>query len=420
MSLSVGWFAYPKFMRNQEIEDLVEELARELGRGLSLEDLDGLLLAYSSNQANADRVRVNFLLSKRVPADVSAWQLSHGIAAAVRPVVIPANDSLGMLGRVCVPLLVRGFRVGYLWVQQDEQGGSGTAILAQLPKVRDALDLLATLLLDSNTAESGHRRDREQVFLAAADGDKISLETIAEWHEIHQRGPWQLATVVELSGAPGGSPQRAISDPLAAALVYRSAGLQATVGIDDALFTAGRASHTVMVFRASQSRRAHEHVLQRYAAELSKRTGVPASAIMMGISEPFASLRQLPQAYVESKIAAQAAAVDPSLGATLDIRGAGVYEILAGGAADPEDSVFYRLVRDRDAAAELFPVLEMLYDNDGAVAQVADKLHLHRSSVYNRLTRVRGIIGADPLAGRVRLELHLALKAARWAGRPRL
>ena len=82
-------------MQSHDVEGLVEEVAAVLGRGLSLEDVDGLLLAYSSNQPHADKVRVNFLLSKRVPADVSAWQLAHGIAVAVRPVALPANEQLG-------------------------------------------------------------------------------------------------------------------------------------------------------------------------------------------------------------------------------------------------------------------------------------------------------------------------------------
>ena len=426
---------YIGFMRNPEIEDLVEQLAVTLGRGLSLEDLDGLLLAYSANQPHADRVRVNFLLSKRVPADVSAWQLSHGISSAVRPVVLPANDALGMLGRVCVPLLVRGFRVGYLWVQQDVNEQSATAILAQVPQVRDALDLLATLLLESNTAESGVRQQREQQFLASVAGDRHAIDELGEWPEIRQQGPWQLATLYAVPGDPGGrggkpdldrfdhrpGPARDHrSDPLAAALIHRSAGLQATVGINEALFSAGLGTHSVILFRHTPGRTAHAAVLARYGSELAKRTGVPPSHVVMGISEPFASLRGLPVANRESHIAAQAAVVDQALGAILDVRGAGVYEVLAGGAADPEDSVYYRLLRDRDGAGELFPVLELLYDNDGAVAKVAEGLHLHRSSIYNRLGRVRGIIGADPLSGRVRLELHLALKAARWAGRPRL
>ena len=149
----------------------MEQVAQRLGRGLSLEDLDGLLLAYSSNQSHADRVRVNFLLSKRVPVDVIAWQLSHGIATAVRPVVVPANADLGMLGRVCVPLLVRGFRVGYLWVQLDAEEPSAATVLAQLPDVAPELEQLSSLLLDSNTAESEFRRRREQEFLAACAGE---------------------------------------------------------------------------------------------------------------------------------------------------------------------------------------------------------------------------------------------------------
>lgn len=402
-------------MQNPEIDQLVELVASQLGRGLSLEDLDGLLLAYSSNQSHADRVRVKFLLSKRVPADVAAWQLSHGIAAAVHPVVIPANTELGMLGRVCVPLLVRGFRVGYLWVQQEEQEVSATAILAELPQVADSLTLLATLLLDSNTAESSTRRDREQNFLQAADGEKHAIESVADWREIYQLGPWCVATVFGL-----GVLSSSTTDPLTASLIHRSAGLQATIGVDDALFTAGRASHMLAVFRASQSRAVYQLVANRFAEELSKRTGESVANVVMGVSEPFATMRQLPTAYGESKIAAQAAAVDPELGNILDIRGAGAYEILAGGQAHPEDSVFYRTLRARDTEAELLPVLETLYDHDGGVAEVAARLHLHRSSIYNRLNRVRRIIGVDPMAGRVRLELHLALKAGRWAGRPRL
>ncbi|WP_125614524.1 PucR family transcriptional regulator [Specibacter cremeus] len=405
-------------MQNREIEVLVEDLALRLGRGLSLEDLDGVLLAYSANQSHADRVRVNFLLSKRVPADVAAWQLSHGIETAVRPVVVPANPGLGMLGRVCVPLMVRGFRVGYLWVQQEEGEESATAILAQLPAVRDALGLLGDLLLESNTAESAHRRQREERFLAACAGDGHAAAEVADWAEVHGRGPWQVVAVhAEAAGAGG---DLTTADPQAAVLAIRNAGLQATIGIDEALFSAGAQTHAVMLFRATSGRLRHETVLARYRGELAKRTGVPPSSAVMGVSEPFGHARALPEAYRQSCIAVQAAAVDGDLGDLVDYRGAGVYGLLAGTRVEPESGVLYGLVRGADRAGELLPVLELLYDNDGAMAAVAERLHLHRSTVYNRLARVRSIIGADPLAGRVRLELHLALKAARWAGRPRL
>jgi hypothetical protein len=402
----------------QDVEQIVERVALKLGRGLSLEDLDGVLLAYSSNQSHADRVRVNFLLSKRVPSDVSAWQLSHGIATAVRPVVVPANDELGMLGRVCVPLLVRGFRVGYLWVQQDLEEQTATAILAELPGVRDELDLLAGLLLDSNTAESEFRRRREQEFLAACTGESNAVAAVAGWKEIQGRGPWQLVTILDADG--GGTDV----DPIAATLTHRTAALQSTIGVNAALFSAGTETHSVVLFRESVGRAEHAQVLVHYQLELAKRAGRTVDRVILGISEPFQVIRQLAGAYRQSKVAAQAAAVDPPLGELVESRAAGVYQLFdrlqAPGGWDDTGSVHFRALEDQDKNGELLPVLELLYDNDSSVQDVAAKLHLHRSSIYNRLGRIRQLIGADPLSGAIRLELHAALKAQRWASRPRI
>src|SRR6478609_1520651 len=357
-------------MQQQDVEQLVERVAMRLGRGLSLEDLDGVLLAYSSNQSAADRVRVNFLLSKRVPVDVSAWQLSHGIATAVRPVVVPANADLGMLGRVCVPLLVRGFRVGYLWVQLDA-------------------------------------------------GEASAAAAVAGWKEVQGKGPWQLVTVLDADGWAGGS------DPIADTLIHRSAALQATIGVDAALFSAGTETHAVVLFKESTGRADHAQVLVHYQLELTKRAGRPVRRIILGTSEGFSRPRELAEAYRQSRQAAQAAAVDPQLGELVDCRATGPYQLLAsagGGAGAWADagSVYFRMLEDHDRNGELLPVLELFYDNDGSVQEVAGKLHLHRSSIYNRLGRIRQVLGVDPLKGMVRLELHAALKARRWADRPRI
>ncbi len=410
-------------MQTTDVEQLVEQLAAKLGRGLSLEDLDGVLLAYSSDQVHADRVRVNLLLSKRVPADVSGWQLSHGISAAVRPVVVPANAELGMLGRVCVPLLVRGFRVGYLWVQQEESELTATAILAQLPDVRNGLDLLSSLLLDSNTAESENRRRREQDFLAACLGKPAAVAVAADREDMLLRGPWQLAVLLQAPPpARAGSPRSGEADPLAQTLIHRTAALQASIGVDDALFSAGTDTHAVILFRSGHTGKTHTGqatVRNRYERELAKRSG-STSRIILGLSEPFAAPRQLTVAYLQAKVAVQAAAVEPRLPDVLDYGATGVYQLLAAGRWEQMSSVHYRNLQAADRNAELLPVLELLYDSGGAVQDVADAVHLHRSSVYNRIARVRSLIGTDPLHGLIRLELHLALKADRWQQRPRI
>ncbi|MCY0905044.1 helix-turn-helix domain-containing protein [Arthrobacter sp. H14-L1] len=410
-------------MQTTDVEQLVEQLAAKLRRGLSLEDLDGILLAYSSGQVHADRVRVNLLLSKRVPADVSGWQLAHGISAAVRPVVVPANAELGMLGRVCVPLLVRGFRVGYLWVQQEESELTATAILAELPDVRNELDLLSSLLLDSNTAESENRRRREQDFLAACLGKPAAIAAAADREDMLLRGPWQLAVLLQVPSPPrAGSTGSDEADPLAQTLIHRTAALQASIGVDDALFSAGTDTHAVILFRSAPAGKSHAGqatVRNRYERELAKRSG-STSRTILGLSESFAAPRQLTAAYLQAKVAVQAAAVEPQLTDVLDYCATGVYQLLAAGRWEQMSSVHYRNLQAADRNAELLPVLELLYDSDGAVQDVADAVHLHRSSVYNRIARVRSLIGTDPLRGLIRLELHLALKADRWQQRPRI
>ena len=407
-------------MKSAEIESQVEHLAASLDRALSLEDLDGGLLAYSRDQPLADSVRVNFLLSKKVPADVSAWQLQHGVNTAVRPVVVPANAALGMLGRVCVPLMVRGFRVGYLWAMQGSHDEAPEEILRELPAVRSQLDRLAETLLDTSTAESEHRRQREALFLAACMAETSAIEEIAGWPQIHATGPWHLATLMPRPDEGDG--HESSPDPAAGVLLQRISALHATVGIDAARFSAGTETHAVVLLRDLPGKVAHIEMLHRYRAELARRGGTPERPDLMGFSEVFTDLRRFPDAYIQSRKAVQAAAVDARLGTIADYRQIGVYQFLAAGSRNlsPVESVYFAELRDLDDNHELLPMLELLYDTDGSVQDVAAALHLHRSSIYNRLAKIRTLIGADPLGGQVRLELHLAMKADRWSRRPRI
>ncbi|MFC5931298.1 PucR family transcriptional regulator [Cryobacterium melibiosiphilum] len=402
-------------MKAADIDQAVAIIAAHLGRALSLEDLDGGLLAYSAHQATADRVRTNFLLSKLVPPDVSTWQLSHGIATAVKPVPVPANAGLGMLGRVCVPLLARGFRVGYLWVLQLDDELEPGAILAELRVVRPEMDSLAEMLLNRTSADSDGRRVRETQFLAACFGDRDAVVAVGGWPGVHGRGPWRLATLLERGDT-------ATRNPAESSLLQRLSALHATLGINAVLFSAGTETHAVLLLQDAIDGVDESEILRRFGLEVSRRGGQAASPALLGLSEPFSDLRRLPGAYAEARSAVQAGWVDAQLGALVSFRGIGVYQFLAvdGRDVSPGESTLYSELRELDRNGELLPVLELLYDKDGSVADVAEQLHLHRTSIYNRLGRIRSLIGVDPLGGQARLELHLALKAERWAGRPRL
>lgn len=402
-------------MKAADIDQAVAIIAARLGRALSVEDLDGGLLAYSAHQPTADRVRINFVLSKLVPPDVSAWQLSHGIATAVKPVPVPANADLGMLGRVCVPLLSLGFRVGYLWVLQLDDEGGPDAILQELKVIRPELDTLAKILLNGTSPDSDGRRAREAQFLAACFGDREAVVSVRGWPGVHGGGPWQLATLLER----GDNAQR---NPAESGLLQRLSALHATLGINTVLFSAGTQTHVVLLLRDGIDGVDEAEILRRFGLGLSRPGGQSAAPALLGLSEPFSDLRRLPDAYAEARSAVQAAWVDAQLGALVSFRAIGVYQFLAveGREVSPGESSLFSELREFDRNGELLPVLELLYDKNGSVAEVAAQLHLHRTSIYNRLWRIRSLIGVDPLGGQARLELHLALKAERWARRPRL
>ncbi|WP_433274113.1 PucR family transcriptional regulator [Actinosynnema sp. CS-041913] len=101
------------------MQELLDELSRVLGRGVSVDDVSGRVVAHSAQTDDVDPARVRAILTRRVPPEVAAWQDRHGVAGATGPVRVPANEELGFQERVGFPLRHNGVLVGYLWVLGD-------------------------------------------------------------------------------------------------------------------------------------------------------------------------------------------------------------------------------------------------------------------------------------------------------------
>ena len=94
-----------------------------------------------------------------------------------------------------------------------------------------------------------------------------------------------------------------------------------------------------------------------------------------------------------------------------------------GGIARWEDLGAFRLLRDVPGpdpvieslaeAPELLHTLEVYLDHAGTVARAAEALHIHRQTLYYRLSRIEALTGCDLTDGRSRLLLHMSVKLAR-------
>ena len=400
------------------VDNAIENIATRIGHGISLDNLDGSLVSYSTHHAS-DQARINVVMGKRVPEDVSAWELKYGIDSAVRPVVLPANKALGMLGRVCVPLISRGVRVGYLWVLMNGDEDSAPAILGQLADIRVETDRLSTMLLESSVPESEDRRRNEELLLSACNGSEVAINGISSWPGFASPQACQLAVLFE--------PSLQYDGPTAVDRIIRMRTVLCDVAQENGahFLTMVGEGHSVVLSGTPLAGSLAE-TLANYPAQFGKRTRGLGRAwldsTIIGVSDPISKLTDLPQAYKQAKVAVQAAAVDMQMPRVVHYNQIGVYQFLAGaGTLSPVPPfTMYSVLAAQDPNLELVHVLEALYDTNGSMADVADKLHVHRATVYNRLKRVQNIVGADPLSSTVRLDLHLAIKSQRWAKRPLL
>ncbi|MDU0290494.1 helix-turn-helix domain-containing protein [Saccharothrix longispora] len=283
------------------MQELLDELSRELGRGVSVDDVTGRVVAHSAQTDDVDPARVRAILARRVPADVVAWQERHGVAAATGPVVVPENPGLGFARRVGFPLRHGGVLVGYLWV------------LGDLPGADVAADLAGRLPALAAQVPAG---DRAPVRVVVALDPRV-VRTVPA-----------ADPLPELPGHVG------VSDP---------------------------------------------HPPDRAAA-----------------------------AYQQAVAAAELARLDPALPTRARWSDLGAYRLLLGDA--PQGAL-------AGLSEEFTRTLEAYLDSGCDARATAAALHLHRTSLYYRLGRIAELTGRDLADGRVRLELHLALKLVRLARR---
>ncbi len=412
-------------MSGRDMQDLVDSIADAVGAGVSVDDLTGHLVAYSAQRVDVDRARVQAILRREVSADILDWERRHGVPAATAPVVLPADADLGLLARVCVPLIHEGVRTGLLWVLLANDTDADAA-LAAVDRVRREIGALAAGHYEQVHPATTDLRAREQpLFARACAGDARALSELrAGWETT--AGRLVQVHVLLCSDDTGAAGPATRQD--------RLARTQAVLQCRPLLYVVGD-SHSALLTDIGRSAR---HLVRD--ASLAHRSTMaerdPGRSVV-GTSEPFERLPDLPRAHRQAVAAAQVAAVEPGRGPALAWADIGLYRFLAGpddagpDSARPDDAgrddadrtwnaPLLRKLRAHDADGELAATLEAWYDRPGGAAEVAERLHLHRTTVYYRLERIRDILGVDPLDGWYRLELHAALKAQRWSRRPRI
>lgn len=384
------------------LEGQVQAYADRLGRPIIVFDVDFNVIAFSVHDRDVDHARLAIILahkgSSRARESIREYRVGH----ADGPVRIPPMD--GGLTRHVAPVRHDGHLVGYVSSTIPEETPDDE--LAEDDVIRSSRDRIGVTLA---AMALGNREDEDRalrLLTALLDGDAEQRTRAAD--ELLTGGlisPVPHYTVITISAPP-------TVDPGSAAL--RLVLDRALSGIP--VFPTLKAVGTVVDGEAV--------LVVPYEIDHERLTALLAqpafTGLRAGVGGAHAPLAEAHRSRREARIAARGAAIDPTRGRVVHWSDLGLDRVLLqlpleklalGDLPEP-----VRRILDAQSGPDLAQTLEAYLDFGCDAQRTAQELHVHRSTLYYRLDRVRAIADVDLADGFVRRELHTALRVATLAG----
>jgi sugar diacid utilization regulator len=393
-----------------ELQNFVQDLAVRLDAPTVLEDQEQRMIAYSTHSEPIDDVRRESILRRETRPDTKTWFRQFGIVAATEPLRTPADPGTGVLGRLCVPVRHLNRLMGFLWLIDNESRLGA----AEISVVKDVAEHVGLLLYEEQLTRQLAGAVVTQLLSSSAELRELAVHQIAE------------SAVLDVA-APG------------AVVVLRPLGLaehQVRPTITEALAEVARRCQTIKHLHAATGDHGvllvqlrsleDDSSAQRLAREardsmLRRRGGRHAECrVIASVGEPQEHLSAAATSYQQARLSAKVAQLVPAIGDLPRWRDLGVFRILAQLPSDEIaaavlDPRLATLLRAGDEPVVL--TLETYLDLGCDAKATAERLHLHRGTLYYRLQKAERIGGIDLRSGDDRLAIHLGFKLARFTGR---
>ncbi|MGW5669966.1 PucR family transcriptional regulator [Micromonospora sp. NPDC003776] len=401
-----------------ELQRIVDRIAARVKRPALIEDRRQRVVVYSAHTGVIDAVRRSSILSRHTTPDVIAWARENGIMGARQPVRTPACPELDLLPRVCVPIRHQDLLLGFVWFIDEAEGMSDEDISA----VTEAMpDLSLALYRENLLGELTSQREAEATRTLLVESPEARCEAVRSLltDGVLARDGEVTALVGHLAVTSG----EVLDDAARVALEHALVATRQWVGSRETLHLV-RHDHGVLLLCGGRStgRVAAEDAAAHLGAALRGATRGLASVArtVLGVGERRHRLYDSVLSYQEAFQAARVAVQLPALGPIVSWSDLGIYRLLSGVDARHLDAARVHpglggLLGD-ETHQVLLETLEAYLDLAGNAHATAERLRLHRTTLYYRLQRVEQLAGTDLKDGNERLCLHLALKLGRLTG----
>jgi hypothetical protein len=408
---------------SDDLQAIVDDLALRIGRSVAVDDAELRLLAHSAHVGDEDEARLQSLLLRRVSDERFAWAREVGILSATEPFLTPSAEELGIRKRFIVPLRADRELLAVVWIIDDGSLGQ-----ASIDMVLEASARMRAILVRRSMAAEDARRRESGLVLALLGADSTMAQAAAS--EFRDRGTFPRADrffVMDI----GLTAAVVSAEPILAvraaerAIAHRVDGIASTaVPADSTVVTTSviggmpDAVSTVIVVGTARSwtddeRTELAEAVRRELRVLDART---ATGTVIGIGGTVDAIEIIRDSFVQARAAVRVARVDDrAIGLW---GGHGVDDLLAGLLPSGLNSA---LVPPAVAAlvdsqpAEVIEAVQVFLDEAGNAARTGTRLHLHRTTVYYRLSRFQETTGLDLEDGRTRFLLQLWFAAVRFS-----
>jgi hypothetical protein len=387
------------------LQELVEAVAQELQRSVAVDDASLRLLASSAHFEDVDPARLGSLVGRSVSHEVRDYVLRAGVQNWRTPTVLRAKPELGLeRDRLCFPLRSTFELFGFMWLLDD-----GTVEESEIAVAHETAERIQELLALRAQSEADADLEMETVVLALLGPDPASRVRAAE--DLRAMGLFARAesfSVVKVRTAHGSlEAEAAVRDVVRRGMGAATAGqlrgqCAYAVGAEQSVLVVGHRSEPTSTQRASIGRTIHQEML-RFGPET-------AADSTIGTSRPISRLSQVFEALDQASTACDVAA---STGEACVLWDQHPLESLLHSWLRPgldTHLVPEALRRLMEQPSDVIAVVEAFLDDGGNVSSVAETMHLHRTTVYYRLNRLKETTGIDLNDGATRLLVHLWLK----------
>ncbi|MFD1541960.1 PucR family transcriptional regulator [Nonomuraea guangzhouensis] len=401
-----------------ELQRLIDGLGRRLQRNITVDDWRLRQLAFSSHEfGGVDRLRELSILKREVPSGAADWTFGAGAKTADGPFRPPIAPEIGAtMQRLCVPIRQEGVLLGFVWILE----GDDPLTDPETEAVLAALDTIAIAIQRDQLAHELHKSRSRGLLrdLVATDDPRAREHAAAELIDADLFVASEPVVAVVVTLHPG---EPALLDGERNVLDGWLERIGARL-LDRRHVSLIRRDHGLMLVSDKDplvSGAAKQSLLAELVGNLSRDlTGVEP---VVGIGEPVDDLRDFYRSYQQAAHAARVTRLADGFGQVTSFDRLGVYGLLSR--IPPEELTVHalppglrRLLEAGVKGEQLADTLEAFLEHAGDVQAAAEKLFIHRTTLYYRLQRIEEYTGAQLALGEDRLALHLGLKIARLIG----